>query len=179
MVAWVFLPQNFGRWQGPRNHLFAWKCIQFEWCWQSEVVGTLKPYLYQLNSLKYLYYKVGGQRKPLSSELMSGQKPFCPGERAFAQVKGIALRQKGFHLGKRACTWAKGLSSKWKGLHLGKRAFTQVKGLALRQKGFHPDKRIYTCVKGLASGQQGFHLDKRDWAWAKEPSFRQRRLHPD
>ena len=55
LVAWGFLPQNFGRWWGPGNHLFTQKCMQFEWWWQSEVLETLKSYLYQLYSFKYSY----------------------------------------------------------------------------------------------------------------------------
>ena len=44
VVAFGFLPQNFGRWQGPTDCCFAQKRMQLQWCWQCEVVGTLKHY---------------------------------------------------------------------------------------------------------------------------------------
>ena len=44
-VAFDFLPQNFERWQGPMNDDFAQKWMQLDRWGQSQVVGTLKPYL--------------------------------------------------------------------------------------------------------------------------------------
>ena len=43
VVAFGFLPQNFGRWWGPMNS----KLSSYEWRFSGEVVSTFKPYLMQ------------------------------------------------------------------------------------------------------------------------------------
>ena len=59
VVAFGFLPQNFGRWWGPTNCHFARKGMQLQWYWQCQVVGTLKHYKARKENFE-LYSLAGG-----------------------------------------------------------------------------------------------------------------------
>ena len=41
MVAFDFLPQDFGRWRGPTNHSFVILLMQVQWWGYHEAVWTL------------------------------------------------------------------------------------------------------------------------------------------
>ena len=45
MVAFGYIPQNFGRWRLPMNRHFAEKLIQFEFCGQSMLGGDTQTLL--------------------------------------------------------------------------------------------------------------------------------------
>ena len=51
LLAFGFLPQNFGRWRGAMNHSFVILFMQIQWWGYHEVVGTLKPKRIYLNLL--------------------------------------------------------------------------------------------------------------------------------
>ena len=57
MVAFGFLPQKFGRWQGPMNGTLSFYECRFS---GGELVGAPNPYLMQ-NNLFELFARTGGK----------------------------------------------------------------------------------------------------------------------
>ena len=72
LCGWFWVPPpNFGSWVGPINHHFTWKWGQLECWWESEVVGTLKPYLNSLIHLNVVLRWWGPKISPQSAIIAS------------------------------------------------------------------------------------------------------------